>query len=218
MSQDRHAGVPTLKAEIRQKYDTFAPRYDLAEGVLECLGISKLRRRFLQRATGKVLEIAIGTGKNLPYYPQTCRITAVDISQAMVGYARQRAERVGGDVTCLLMDGETLAFRDHSFDTVVDTLTLCTFPDPVAALHEMARVCRQEGRILLLEHGRSHREWLGRWQDRRAGRHAEKLGYRWNREPLELVHQAGLTVMTARRTLLGMFHEIEARPPRHGRR
>ncbi|MFN3476299.1 MAG: class I SAM-dependent methyltransferase [Candidatus Methylomirabilales bacterium] len=73
---------------------------------------------------------------------------------------------------------------------MVDTLSLCTFPDPMAALREMARICRMDGRILLLEHGRSDREWLGRWQDCQADRHTKALGRRWNREPHELIRQA----------------------------
>ena len=200
--------------EIRQKYNTFAPWYDLLEGIPELLGLRKLRRELLQRASGSVLEVAAGTGKNFHYYPQTCEITAVDLSPAMLKRARRRADRLGLPIPFLIMDGEALAFPDQSFDTVVSSLTLCTFPDPIAALREMARVCRVDGRILLLEHGRSDREWLGRWQDRRADRHAKPLGCRWNREPLDLVRQAELTLITSRRYFGGVFHLIEATPPR----
>ena len=111
-----------------------------------------------------------------------------------------------------MMDAESLAFPSHTFDTVVSALTVCTFANPVAALREMARVCRADGRLLLLEHGRSDREWLGRWQDRRADRHAKTLGCRWNREPLELVRQAGLGVIAARRVFFGIFHVLEVKP------
>lgn len=76
----------------------------------------------------------------------------------------------------------------------------------------MARACRAEGKILLLEHGRSDREWLGRFQDRRADSFAKPLGCHWNREPLELVKQAVLKVVRARRAFFGIFHLIEAMP------
>ena len=99
-----------------------------------------------------------------------------------------------------------------SFDSVVSSLTTCTFPNPVAALQEMARVCRTDGRVLLLEHGRSDREWLGRWQDRRADRHAQQLGCHWNREPLKLVREAGLKVSKSQRLFFGVFHTIDAEP------
>ena len=112
----------------------------------------------------------------------------------------------------LTMDAETLAFPDRCFDTVVSSLTVCTFPEPAAALREMARVCRPDGRILLLEHGRSDVEWLGRWQDHRADRHAKALGCRWNREPLDLVRQAGLKLIASQRLFFGIFHLLEAVP------
>ncbi len=201
-----------IKEEIRQKYDKFALWYDLVEGIPEFLGIGKLRRELLQRASGNVLEIAVGTGKNLRYYSKTCQITAIDLSPAMLEIARKRANHLGLNITFMIMDAEALAFPDQSFDTVVSSLTLCTFPDPVAALREMARVCRVDGRILLIEHGRSDHEWLGRWQDRRADRHAEKLGCCWNREPLDFVHHAGLKPVSTRRCFFGIFHVLEATP------
>lgn len=204
--------ILALKEEIRQKYGKVAPRYDLLEAIPELLGMRRLRGSLLQRAAGKVLEVAAGTGKNLRYYSRDCRLTAVDLSPAMLEVARKRANRLGLHITFLVMDAEALAFPDQSFDTVVSSLSVCTFPDPVAALREMARVCRADGRILLLEHGRSDREWLGRWQDRRADRHAEYLGCRWNREPLDLVRQAGLTLLAARRVFFGIFHVLEATP------
>jgi len=204
--------MPTQE-EIRRKYNQFAPWYDLAEALPELLGVQSLRRTLLQRASGQVLEVAVGTGKNLPYYPTTCQLTAVDVSLAMVARARQQADTLGLHVHLQVMDAAHLGFPDQYFDTVVDTLALCTFPDPVAVLCEMARVCRPAGHILLLEHGRSDRAWLGRWQDRRAERHARHLGCHWNREPLELVRQAGLRLITAARRFFGIFHLLEAAPP-----
>jgi ubiquinone/menaquinone biosynthesis C-methylase UbiE len=163
----------------------------------------------LRRASGKVLEVAVGTGKNLPYYPRGCRIIAVDLSREMLKVARKRAVKLSLDISFLQAAAEVLPFQDKSFDTVVSSLTTCTFPNPVLALREMARVCRTGGKILLLEHGRSDRKWLANWQDRKDERHAGQLGCHWNREPLELVRQAGLKMVTARRTFFGIFHEIE---------
>lgn len=198
--------------ELASKYDRFAPWYDWVEGVPDLLGVAKLRRRLLQRASGKVLEVAVGTGKNLEHYPAVRSIIAVDLSRQMLGAARRRSGGRSQAALFLRMDGETLAFKDGSFDTVVSSLSTCTFPDPIRALREMVRVCRSEGRILLLEHGRSDRERLGRWQDRRAERHAKQLGCHWNREPIEIARQAGLTVVTARRFFFGIFQVVEAKP------
>lgn len=206
--------MPYSAAEIRDKYERFAPWYDWVESVPEWLGLAAERRRLLARAEGAVLEVAAGTGRNFPYYPAGVHVTAVDLSPAMLEAARRRAARVGLDARIAVMDASALDFPDGRFDTVVSTCSLCTFPDPLGALREMSRVCRPDGRILLLEHGRSERAWLGRWQDRRAEAHARTVGCYWNREPLDLVRRAGLAPMTARRRLLGVLHAIEARPAR----
>ncbi|HXV84719.1 MAG TPA: methyltransferase domain-containing protein [Candidatus Binatia bacterium] len=198
--------------ELARKYDQFAHWYDWVEGIPDLLGVRQLRRRLLRRASGKVLEVAVGTGKNLYYYPGNCRISAVDVSGEMLSVARKRAAKLSLDVSFLSADAEALPFPDKSFDTVVSSLTTCTFPNPVVALHEMARICRPQGRVLLLEHGRSDREWLGQLQDRRADRHARQLGCHWNREPLELVRQAGLKITESQRVFFGIFHEISAEP------
>ena len=201
--------------EIADKYNGFVRWYDVVEGVLDFLGLRKLRRRLLLHATGKVLEIAVGTGKNLLHYPDGCQITAMDLSERMLAVARKRADELSLTIGFAFMDAEKLGFPDECFDTVVSSLSTCTFPNPVVALKEMARVCRRHGRILLLEHGRSDREWLGRWQDRHADRFAKPLGCHWNREPLEFVGEADIHVLEAQRVLFGIFHQIDAQPNRH---
>jgi ubiquinone/menaquinone biosynthesis C-methylase UbiE len=204
--------VNLTSQEISEKYNRFAHWYDFVEGIPDLLGVSRLRQRLLQQASGKVLEVAVGTGKNLPYYSRSCKITAVDLSPKMLDVARKRVAKLSIDVSFFLADAEAMPFPDKSFDTVVSSLTTCTFPNPVIALREMARVCRTEGKILLLDHGRSDREWLGRLQDSRDEPHAKQLGCHWNREPLEIAREAGLTVLAAWRTFFGIFHLIQAKP------
>jgi ubiquinone/menaquinone biosynthesis C-methylase UbiE len=196
--------------EIAKKYDAFARFYDAAELLPELLGLRRLRRRLVERAGGDVLEVAIGTGKNLVHYPEGVRLTGVDLSRAMLAKAQSRAEQLGLSGAFQVMNAEHLPLPDESFDTVVDTMSLCTFPDPVATLKELGRVCRTSGRVLLLEHGRSDRAWLARFQDRRAEKHAESLGCHWNREPLQLAEQSGLRIVRAERYFFGVFHLIEA--------
>jgi ubiquinone/menaquinone biosynthesis C-methylase UbiE len=198
--------------ELSRKYDRFASWYDWVEGVPNLLGVSRLRRRLLRRASGKVLEVAAGTGMNFQSYPPGCRIIAVDISGAMLNIARRRAVALSVDFSFSLADAEALPFSDQRFDTVVTSLSTCTFPNPVGTLQEMGRVCKPTGRILLLEHGRSDREWLGRWQDRREESFAKHMGCHWNREPIKILHEAGLTILRASRKFLGIFHLIEAQP------
>jgi ubiquinone/menaquinone biosynthesis C-methylase UbiE len=204
--------VELTPQELSQKYDGFARWYDRVEGILGLLGLSKLRHRLLQQASGTILEVAVGTGKNLPYYPRGCQIVAVDLSREMLNIARRRAAKLSMNASFLLADAEALPFSDEIFDTVVSSLSTCTFPDPVSALQEMARVCRPKGKVLLLEHGRSDRQWLGRFQDRTADRHAKQLGCHWNRKSLDLVRQAGLRINKAQRVFFGIFHQIEAAP------
>ena len=198
--------------ELSEKYDRFAPWYDWVEGVPDLLGVRRLRRRLLRQASGKVLEVAVGTGKNVQYYPRGCRIIGIDVSREMLNVARERAAKLSMEVSPLLADAEALPFSNQIFDTVVSSLSTCTFPNPVGALREMARVCKPAGRILLVEHGRSNREWLARWQDRHADQFAKPLGCHWNREPLELARKAGLKVVERQRCFFGIFHRIKAEP------
>lgn len=199
-------------AEIRRVYDRLAGRFDLLEWPLEVLFLRRWRRSLCRHARGEVLEVGVGTGRNLPFYPPGCRITGVDISPKMLQRARARARRLGREAAFTVMDAERLEFPDASFDTVVSTLALCTIPDPVQALREMARVCRPGGRILLLDHVRSDRSWLGRIQDRVTPRSVRRLGCHLNRDTLALARAAGLAVERAERRLGGVVMAIAARP------
>jgi len=178
--------------EISEKHDRFARWYDFVEGVPDLLGVRKLRRRLLRHASGKVLEVAVETGKNLSCYPPDCRIIAMDVSKGMLNVARQRAAKLSMDVSFLLADAEALPFSDKSLDTVVSSVTTCTFPNPVAALREMARVSRTDGRVLLLDYGRSDRQWLGRWQDRHAESPCARVGLPLEQGAVEACAGSGL--------------------------
>jgi ubiquinone/menaquinone biosynthesis C-methylase UbiE len=107
------------------------------------------------QATGNVLEIGIGTGRNLPHYPHDMRLTGVEVSPAVLAIARARARELGREVDLRVGDAQALEFPDESFDSIVCTLSLCTIPDDRAAVAEMRRVLRAGGRLLLLEHVRS---------------------------------------------------------------
>src|ERR1039457_5639832 len=104
------------------------------------------------RAVGDVLEVAIGTGRNLPYYPDGIRLTGVDLSAQMLGIARDRAAGLGRQADLRPGDAQVLDFPDGSFDTVLCTLGLCAIPDDHRAISEMARVLRPGGRLLVADH------------------------------------------------------------------
>lgn len=205
------------KREVRGIYDDIAPRYDTMGAIPEMLGVRRLRQRLLERARGRVLEVAVGTGSNFAHYPAACRVTALDLSRSMLEQARRAAVASNRSLLPLQGDTERLPFRDHVFDTVVDTMTLCTYPDPARALAELARVCRPDGRILLLEHGLSDRRWLRWFQEWRAEKHYRRFGCHLDRRPLDLVVEADLAVRRQERIFFGVFHLVEAGPPRHPR-
>jgi len=194
--------------ELGATWDGAAEWYDRAVSVLEWLLFRRLRRRLMAQSEGRILEVGAGTGANFTFYPTQADVTAVDLSPGMLAKARRR--RPGQALA--VMDAGALAFPDNSFDTVVSTLATCTFPDPAQALREMARVCRAGGRILLLEHGRSSWPVLARFQDRTAPAHARQLGCWWNRDPGAAVEQAGLTIVSASRSALGIVYLFELRP------
>ena len=200
--------------ELQQAHDALAAEYDRRTWFNEhVLGVARLRKGLLTQATGRILEVACGTGLNFQHYPPQAEITAVDLSPQMLNVARETAGACRCTVHLETMDAEQLDFADGSFDTIVSTLSTCTFPEPLQALREMARVCRPGGLILLLEHGHSSLPWLARYQDDHEYAHYRAhAGCRWTQEPLALVHSAGLKVLSSRRSLLGMFHSIVATP------
>jgi ubiquinone/menaquinone biosynthesis C-methylase UbiE len=129
--------------------------------------LHKPRRRTLAGASGRILEIGFGTAANLAFYPpHVTRIEALDPDARLDRYARPRIEASTIEVGFHHLDAEHLPFEAERFDTVVCTLTLCSIPDPAAALREVHRVLVPGGRLLFLEHGLSPDPGVARWQRR----------------------------------------------------
>jgi ubiquinone/menaquinone biosynthesis C-methylase UbiE len=208
MSPRRNA--PTTTGEIAGRYDAFARWYAALDRLEPLSGLRLLRRRQLREARGEVLVVAAGTGMDLRALPAGPRVLATDISPGMLAVAAARAARARRPVATAVMDAQALAVPDGAFDTVVSSLALCTFTDPVTALGEMGRACRPGGRVLLLDHGISDRAWLARRQRRREPAHLRSLGCHLTRDPLQLVAAAGLRPVRVRRVLFGTFYLIEA--------
>ena len=205
----------TSSTHVREIYDQLATRYDRREAFVELLVLRRYRRQLLASAHGRVLEVAIGTGRNLSYYSPDCSITGIDISPEMLKVAEQRAARLGLDVKLLSMDAHELVFPPKSFETVVSSLSLCTVIDPVKVLTEISRVVTPNGRILLLEHGRSRYPWISWILDRLAPVQRERYGCHPNRNIVALVQAADLVALRVERHWLGgIIHVIRARPPR----
>jgi methyltransferase OMS1, mitochondrial len=173
-----------------ERFEEIAEFYDDQIGRDESfMGINLLRRSLLYfHAKGTALEVGAGTGRNISYYPSNVeRIILADTSDQMLRQAREKLRRMSPDqrkrFVCVVGDASKIDFPDDSFDCVIDTFGLCSFDDPVQVLREMARVCKPDGKILLLEHGRS-KSWqsLSEYLDKNAERHAKNWGCIWNRD------------------------------------
>jgi ubiquinone/menaquinone biosynthesis C-methylase UbiE len=157
-----HFGRPRLGERVT------AAAYDLLNSRLDQRLFGERRRRLLEAAHGRVLDVGAGTGANLGQYPmdRVSELVLLDVSRGMLARAAARAGRVGLAVELREASAEQLPFEDAGFDTVVFTLSLCTIPDPARALREAARVLRPDGKLLVLEHVRAREPGLARLQDR----------------------------------------------------
>jgi SAM-dependent methyltransferase len=152
------------------------------------------RRLVVPGAGGQVLEIGFGSGLNLPFYDRSkveC-LWALEPSPEMRALAAPRIEASGLDVRLLDLPGEALPLPDQSVDSVVVTFTLCTIPDAAAALRQIRRVLRPDGRLLFCEHGAAPDPGVRRWQDRLNGVWGALAGgCNLNREMAPLIEDAG---------------------------
>jgi methyltransferase OMS1 len=199
-----------ISADTRQRvFDQGASSYDDEIGTDELvMGLLLMRRMLLHSARGRVLETAAGSGRNLSYYPSKCAVTLVDTSPLMLQVAAEKVDQLDDKAkerfACFTTtNDEKLAFEDDSFDTVVDTFGLCSMEDPVANLKEMSRVLKPGGTMLLLEHGRSHYDWLNTILDNSAYGHAKRWGCWFNRDMDNILSEAKLNIKTQHRVHFG---------------
>lgn len=196
--------------EIRRIYNETAHSFNKREWLMEPLVFRRYRKKLVRQAEGRVLEISIGTGRNLPFYPSGCEIIGIDISEKMLKEAKTFTANLGISVNLLAMDAENLGFKDGVFDTVLCTLSLCTIPNPIRALSEIKRVCKSGGGILLLEHVRSYNSFLSKVQDWVTPLSVRKIGCHLNRDTLENTKKAGLNIDYVESHILGTINVIHA--------
>jgi ubiquinone/menaquinone biosynthesis C-methylase UbiE len=130
--------------------------------------VQKQRRQLVPQAQGRVLEVGMGTGRNLPFYDRSrlTRLVGVDPAMQMHRLAQKRSREAGIEVELMGLSAEQLPTADASFDTVVCNYTLCSIPDAAQALREMRRVLVPGGKLLFCEHGRAPDAGVRRWQER----------------------------------------------------
>ena len=118
-----------------------------------------------QIGNGKVLEVGVGTGNNIRYYPKEAKITAIDYSENMMSFAKKQAQKQNREVDFQYMDVQDLKFEDNIFDQAVVTYVFCSVPDPLSGINELKRVVKPGGDIFFLEHGRINRPIIGKIMD-----------------------------------------------------
>ena len=165
------------------------------------------------RADGETLEIGIGQGRTLPFYPRNIRLTGIDLSGVAVDLAERRARELGLDVTLRRCDAAALPYPDEHFDTVVFCYALCTIPDDRAAVAEAVRVLRPGGSLLLIEHVRSPNRIVRAIERLIEPIELRRMGDHLLREPLDLVLGEGLEVETLERSWFGIVERLVALKP-----
>ncbi|KAJ5950677.1 uncharacterized protein N7479_009090 [Penicillium vulpinum] len=227
--------------DVSDRYNTTAATFDADVELSEkAMGLGKKRQDLVRQARGHVLEVSCGTGRNLPYYELGerrgmdadgraavlgCRsVTFIDLSPQMVAIAKEKFEKLHPAAVVPAVfracDAGAVEPADIArsgepvhFDTVVQTMGLCSMPDPVATLRHLGSVTEPGGgRILLLEHGRSHYDWVNRILDNLAPAHADRHGCWWNRDIGEIVRESGLEIVEEKRWHLGTTWRYVLRP------
>lgn len=200
------------KAERWTRYwDRKSATYDAEMSIWDRRLFGDSREWACGQASGEVLEVAVGTGLNLAWYPEGVTLTGLDLSSGMLELARERARALGREVTLREGNAHELPFEGASFDTVVCTFGLCAIPDPAAAVGEMARVLRPGGRLILVDHvaGSSFLVRAAQWLVELAS--VPLAGEHFRRRPLKLVEALGLLVERRERFKLGLVERLVAR-------
>jgi ubiquinone/menaquinone biosynthesis C-methylase UbiE len=196
---------------LRRYWDKHAPSYDKQMGLFDRYLFADSRDWICTKASGTTLEVAVGTGLNLTHYPDDIVLTALEWSPAMLDIARRRADQLGRTVDLVQGDAQHMEFPDDTFDTVVCTFSLCAIPDDRQAVHDMTRVLRPGGLLLLADHVEAAA---------RPGRAVQRLlelvtiplgGEHFRRRPIRHVEALGYTIEAHDRFKAGIVERLAAR-------
>lgn len=198
---------------VKRLWDRAAPNYDKGIAFFERRLFTGGREWACAQASGDVLEVAVGTGRNLPYYPDDTRLTAIELSPAMLEIARRRAADISANADLRLGDAQHLDFADDSFDTVVCTLSLCSVPDDAAVVSEVFRVLRPGGRFIALEHVRSPNILVRLVQTVLDWPSVRFQGDHQLREPLHHLRHEGFAIEHLARLKWGIVERVIAAKP-----
>ncbi|MFH5885995.1 class I SAM-dependent methyltransferase [Halalkalibaculum sp. DA3122] len=200
----------------KKRYNATSVIYNLMEWPVEHLWYKKWRQKLWQQIHGpKVLEIGVGTGKNIPYYPEDIEITGIDLSSGMLKRAHKLLPDHAKDcITLREMDAQQMDFPDNTFDDVVATFVFCSVPDPVLGLKEALRVTKPAGKLYLLEHMKPEQSFLAGIMEKLDAPIHYVTGVHIARQTVANVEKAGWKIEQVRDlTAKGIFKRIEASKP-----
>lgn len=207
--------ISVLADTQRPAYDDFAEGYEMLDGsnpLTKLLGFTDLRANLLSRASGRVLEMGIGTGVNLPFYDshRVLSVTGIDVSSEMLSKASLRSKETNIPVSLVRASAANTALPGEYFDTIVDTFCLCVYEEPHQVLKEMRRVVKRNGRVLLLEHSASDNGFIATYQDIIARPTAIlSKGCYPNQRVREMVTEAGFQILDTHTMLAGTIIGLE---------
>ena len=195
---------------IKNRYNRVSSIYDVMDKMIK----NNWRNELIGQVQGKVLEVGVGTGANLAYYPSEAEVTGIDFSSGMLKKAREKLEELENRKTIELveMDAQELEFPDDSFDFIISTCVYCSVPDPVKGFQEMRRVCKPEGKILMLEHMRSDNPVMGSLMDVSNPLVVKLWGANINRRTLDNIQNAGLKIDTNEKLMGTIMRKLVLKP------
>ncbi|WP_347939767.1 class I SAM-dependent methyltransferase [Peribacillus simplex] len=197
------------KEQLIQKFNKQAAKYSKE---LKKQEQNKWRKQIFQSVKGKTLEVAVGAGMNFSFYPKGIEYLGVDFSPKMIEHAKESAKKYGVKAKFILSDVECLDFPDNSFDTIVSSGSFCGYENPVHVLNLFNKWCKEDGQILLLEHGLFSVPTLAWIQKKLDKAVVNAIGCHQNRDILEIVKQSNLIIKKHERGILGYLYLIWAKP------
>lgn len=188
---------------IRRRYNRYSKFYDFFELPMEIF-FGKCRAKMIKFSAGKTLEVGVGTGKNIKFYPDDIDLTAIDFSEGMLSKAIKKYKN-RSMIKFIQMDIQGTNFESDTFDTIVASYVFCSVPDPTKGLKEIKRICKNNGRIILLEHVRSENKIIGAVMDLINPLMVHLFGFNINRKTENNIVDAGFHSYQVRHLWFDIF-------------
>lgn len=223
VSLTHESELKDLPTDLSDRFDREAEGYDEKVDISETLlFLTSKRKKLTAQAKGHVLEVAVGTGRNIPYYntKQCATVTLLDASGPMLAVAKRKWNDTHKEYFSRVFFKQQSALEpmvppfdaQQGYDTVIQTMGLCSTPEPVKLLQNIEAATNEDGQILLLEHGKSHYDWLNGLLDKTAPAHADEHGCWWNKDIGKIVEESGLEVVDIKRYNFGTTWWLQLKP------